>query len=271
MKKQLLTVLYTTIALGLLVLFFGVPPFPGTANADVQQATFDSSNMVSNVITIGQQASTYMFRLGNIYPVGKGTSNDNRHFGSIQNTGNAPAYCVMNVSSTFSAGDQLLSTTLATGSFTITATSTATGTVAVVVNGYTLTTASLANGSTTTQAAAAVATAINNNTSFTGATANSATNVVNVTTTLASLYLSAATPQNGFAFAASTTQGTASNSSSSGGSVGVSSYNYGFILQPSSTIGSTWNAQPMGGNLYTGQVWCAAGSATTTVSVEEAN
>jgi hypothetical protein len=54
-------------------------------------------------------------------------------------------------------------------------------------------------------------------------------------------------------------------------STGLSSTSFGFVIQPSSTVNSEWNVQPTGGNMYAGQVFCIAGTATATIAVEEAN
>lgn len=54
-------------------------------------------------------------------------------------------------------------------------------------------------------------------------------------------------------------------------STGLSSTTFGFILNVSSTPTSIFNVQPTGGNMYVGQIWCVAGTNTTTIAIEEAN
>ena len=52
-------------------------------------------------------------------------------------------------------------------------------------------------------------------------------------------------------------------------STNVNSSTYGFALMPSSTVNSLWSTGYQGGNVYSGQVFCAAGTTATTLTVTE--
>jgi hypothetical protein len=87
---------------------------------------------------------------------------------------------------------------------TATATSTATGTLAIVLNGQTVTSASVANGSSTTNAATSLTTAITASSTVLGVTATSSNNVITITASevgaVGNINLPVIAAQNGFTF-----------------------------------------------------------------------